>query len=129
MILVGTSGYNYPEWKGSFYPEDLPTAKMLPYYASRIQNLVWGNTCSASLRFRSELSGLMGLTLKNWLLIVATLGLYRPFAVIASTRLRLQAVRIETRTEPERWAAPPATGRTDASGDVAGDFFGMDVGL
>ena len=102
---------------------------VLPYYASRIQNLVWGNTCSASLRFRSELSGLMGLTLKNWLLIVATLGLYRPFAVIASTRLRLQAVRIETRTEPERWAAPPATGRTDASGDVAGDFFGMDVGL
>jgi uncharacterized protein YecE (DUF72 family) len=35
MILVGTSGYNYPEWKGSFYPADLPTAKMLPYYAGR----------------------------------------------------------------------------------------------
>ena len=35
MILIGTSGYNYPEWKGSFYPPDLPAAKMLPYYASR----------------------------------------------------------------------------------------------
>jgi uncharacterized protein YecE (DUF72 family) len=35
MIWVGTSGYNYPEWKGSFYPSDLPTAKMLPYYAAR----------------------------------------------------------------------------------------------
>jgi uncharacterized protein YecE (DUF72 family) len=35
MILVGTSGYNYPEWKGSFYPSDLPAAKMLPFYASR----------------------------------------------------------------------------------------------
>jgi uncharacterized protein YecE (DUF72 family) len=35
MILVGTSGYNYPEWKGSFYPSDLPAAKMLPYYASK----------------------------------------------------------------------------------------------
>ena len=35
MILVGTSGYNYPEWKGSFYPADLATAKMLPYYAAR----------------------------------------------------------------------------------------------
>jgi uncharacterized protein YecE (DUF72 family) len=34
MILVGTSGYNYPEWKGSFYPADLPAAKFLPYYAS-----------------------------------------------------------------------------------------------
>jgi uncharacterized protein YecE (DUF72 family) len=35
VILVGTSGYNYPEWKGSFYPPDLPAAEMLPYYASR----------------------------------------------------------------------------------------------
>jgi uncharacterized protein YecE (DUF72 family) len=35
MILVGTSGYNYPEWKGSFYPADLAAPKMLPYYASR----------------------------------------------------------------------------------------------
>ena len=34
-IWVGTSGYNYPEWKGSFYPETLPAAKMLPYYAER----------------------------------------------------------------------------------------------
>jgi uncharacterized protein YecE (DUF72 family) len=35
MILIGTSGYNYPEWKGSFYPSDLPAGKMLPYYASK----------------------------------------------------------------------------------------------
>jgi uncharacterized protein YecE (DUF72 family) len=35
MIWVGTSGYNYPEWKGSFYPGDLPASKMLPYYAAR----------------------------------------------------------------------------------------------
>jgi uncharacterized protein YecE (DUF72 family) len=30
---VGTSGYNYPEWKGTFYPEKMPAAKMLPFYA------------------------------------------------------------------------------------------------
>jgi len=35
MIWIGTSGYNYPEWKGSFYPADLPAARMLPYYAAR----------------------------------------------------------------------------------------------
>ena len=29
MIWVGTSGYNYPEWKGSFYPANLAAAKML----------------------------------------------------------------------------------------------------
>jgi uncharacterized protein YecE (DUF72 family) len=34
-VWVGTSGYNYPEWKGSFYPETLAASKMLPYYAER----------------------------------------------------------------------------------------------
>jgi uncharacterized protein YecE (DUF72 family) len=34
-IWIGTSGFQYAEWKGSFYPEDLPTAKMLPFYADR----------------------------------------------------------------------------------------------
>ena len=28
-VLVGTSGYNYPEWRGSFYPEKFSTDKML----------------------------------------------------------------------------------------------------
>src|SRR5438067_11207739 len=39
MIWIGTSGYNYPEWKGSFYPSDLPAAKMLPYYAARFSTV------------------------------------------------------------------------------------------
>jgi uncharacterized protein YecE (DUF72 family) len=38
-IWVGTSGYNYPEWKGRFYPETLPAAKMLPYYAERLSTV------------------------------------------------------------------------------------------
>lgn len=32
---IGTSGFQYTKWKGNFYPEDLPAAKMLPYYAER----------------------------------------------------------------------------------------------
>lgn len=32
---IGTSGFQYSEWKGNFYPEDLPTAKMLSFYAER----------------------------------------------------------------------------------------------
>ncbi len=35
-VLVGTSGYNYPEWKGPFYPAKLPATKMLSYYAERL---------------------------------------------------------------------------------------------
>ena len=36
---VGTSGYNYPEWKGSFYPEKWPQKKMLAYYAERLDTV------------------------------------------------------------------------------------------
>ena len=39
MIRIGTSGYNYPEWKGSFYPLDLPTSKMLTYYVERFSTV------------------------------------------------------------------------------------------
>jgi uncharacterized protein YecE (DUF72 family) len=39
MIWVGTSGYNYPEWRGSFYPEKFPAPKMLPYYAERFRTV------------------------------------------------------------------------------------------
>ncbi|HEX8310083.1 MAG TPA: DUF72 domain-containing protein [Chthoniobacteraceae bacterium] len=35
VIHIGTSGFQYPEWKGSFYPADLSTARMLGYYAAR----------------------------------------------------------------------------------------------
>jgi uncharacterized protein YecE (DUF72 family) len=38
-IWVGTSGYNYPEWRGSFYPEKFSAAKMLPYYAERLDTV------------------------------------------------------------------------------------------
>jgi len=34
-IHVGTSGYNYPEWRGTFYPDKLPASKMLAYYVER----------------------------------------------------------------------------------------------
>ena len=38
-VRVGTSGYNYPEWKGSFYPADMKPARMLPYYAERFSTV------------------------------------------------------------------------------------------
>ena len=37
--LIGTSGYNYPEWRGTFYPEKFSTAKMLAYYAERFNTV------------------------------------------------------------------------------------------
>lgn len=42
-VYVGTSGYSYKEWKGSFYPQNLPDRMMLQYY-SRILPAVELNT-------------------------------------------------------------------------------------
>jgi uncharacterized protein YecE (DUF72 family) len=38
-VRVGTSGYNYPEWRGSFYPETMPTKSMFAYYAERFSTV------------------------------------------------------------------------------------------
>lgn len=38
-FLVGTSGYAYKEWKGSFYPAKLPQKEMLAYYATQFSTV------------------------------------------------------------------------------------------
>ncbi len=38
-LYVGTSGYSYKEWKGSFYPEKIPAKEMLSYYAGRLSTV------------------------------------------------------------------------------------------
>jgi uncharacterized protein YecE (DUF72 family) len=45
MVLhIGTSGYSYKEWKGTFYPEGLKAADMLSYYAERLGTVEINNT-------------------------------------------------------------------------------------
>jgi uncharacterized protein YecE (DUF72 family) len=38
-ILIGTSGYDYPEWKGVFYPVSIKRAEYLSYYAEQFNAL------------------------------------------------------------------------------------------
>jgi uncharacterized protein YecE (DUF72 family) len=43
-LRVGTSGWQYAEWKGSFYPEKISAPAMLPYYAERFETVEVNNT-------------------------------------------------------------------------------------
>jgi uncharacterized protein YecE (DUF72 family) len=43
-VLVGTSGYSYKEWKGPFYPKDLPAAGFLKYFAEHLPTVEINNT-------------------------------------------------------------------------------------
>jgi uncharacterized protein YecE (DUF72 family) len=54
---IGTSGFQYAEWKGPFYPEDLPASKMLPFYAERLP------TTEINYTFRRIPSAT---TIENW---------------------------------------------------------------
>lgn len=43
-FFIGTSGFSYPEWRGTFYPEKLATSKMLAFYAGRLRTVELNNT-------------------------------------------------------------------------------------
>ena len=43
-VLVGTSGWSFKEWKGSFYPKDLPDDNLLSYYATKFPTVEINNT-------------------------------------------------------------------------------------
>src|SRR5713101_4043825 len=36
---IGTSGWSYREWRGSFFPDTLPTKQWLSFYASRFDSV------------------------------------------------------------------------------------------
>jgi uncharacterized membrane protein YjgN (DUF898 family) len=103
----------------------------VPYATARTQNLVWANTRSEAVRFDSRLQfgTLLGLTLKNWLLMLATLGLYWPFAAVALYRTRVEAVTPHLGGDLDTLREDARVRAGDASGDAAGDLFGIDIGL
>jgi len=102
-----------------------------PYFTAKMQNLLWSRTASRSVAFESSLrfAPLLGLTLKNWLLIVLTLGLYWPFAAVAMQRIRIEAVTLLLSVDPQRLVERAGAAEGEAAGDAAGDLFGMDIGL
>lgn len=56
-IFVGTSGYTYKDWKGRFYPQNLPQKEWLSYYARHFKTVEINATFYGS--FKSE-------TLQHW---------------------------------------------------------------
>lgn len=101
------------------------------YFTSRLQNLVWGHTYAEGLKIESRLlwTPLWRLSIKNWCLMVLTLGLYWPFAVMALTRLRLSAIQVQTCLDLDAEESAQGTITPGAMGDALTDLFDVDVGL
>lgn len=103
----------------------------VPYFVSRMQNLVWTQTGNRQVRFKSHLAlrPLMWVTLQNWALTILTLGFYAPFAAVAMARVKLEAIVIHARQDPDALVAQARQGGRDAAGDFAADLMGIDVGI
>ena len=117
--LIATAGF--------WLPLSLPHA----YLEARTQNLVWNRTVAAGLRFDSALgvAPLCRLRIKNLLLLVATLGLYWPWAAVATACLRLGAVAVLSDEPLDRLVGTLHAAAPGASGDAAADLTGFDFGL
>lgn len=104
---------------------------VVPWWKARLQNLVWTKTGNAQIRFISRLSfrSMLWLTIKNWVLVAITLGLYWPFAAVAMARLRLEAIHVRSVVDLENLLALDQQRPEEAAGEAAGDFFGLDVGI
>lgn len=74
-----------------------------PYAQARLQNLVWNKSGNRHLRFRSKLpvSRFVMLQCRNALFLVLTLGLYWPWAAVATWRMRAQALAVWSRVDTE----------------------------
>ena len=108
-----------------------------PLVGARLQNLCWHeNTIvtdqhgSQIADFTSDLNvkNFVALQLKNQILTVLTLGLYRPYAAIASARMRLEAISISSLAFVDDVAAR-AGSQKSAVGDQALDAIGLDFSL
>lgn len=94
-------------------------AAVQPYAQARLQNLVWNKSGNRYLRIRSKLSvsGFVALQCKHAVLLVLTLGLYWPWAVVATRRMRTRALTVWSRVDAEVLKAHwPAHGRAHKSG-------------
>lgn len=87
MILIGTAGYSYQDWRGPFYPADLPTSKMLGYYAEHFP-FVEVNTTFYRMPDERLLAGMAGRTPPDFAFVVkAFQGLTHQFRELGAHEL------------------------------------------
>lgn len=103
---------------------------VMPYLDARLQNLIWGHTSLAGHQFFASLRvrDLFWIMSVNLLLIVITLGFYKPYAEIRLLRYRLEHLHMLPAGDLDQFAAGLA-GETSAAGEEIADMFDFDVSL
>ncbi len=98
VIAVMQIGGN-SKWMMSFIPIIIYFFLLiiiLPFYKTKITNLIWNNATISTSRFRSVLTvwGYLKIIVVNFLLTVLTLGFYWPWAFINIIRFRMNNLSV-----------------------------------
>jgi uncharacterized membrane protein YjgN (DUF898 family) len=99
-----------------------------PYIQARLQNIVWNNTKLGPHGFVSNVSArkLFAITFTNFILIVLTLGLFKPFAVIRLLRYRLSTMAFVPHGSLEAFLAGQSQ-QQSATGEETAEMFDVDI--
>lgn len=99
-----------------------------PWFAARIQNLVWNHTGLGPHAFFSNVRArdLLALYLTNFIAIVLTLGLFKPFADIRLAKYRLQHMTLLAETDLDEFIADQ-TQPVGATGEETAEAFDLDI--
>jgi uncharacterized membrane protein YjgN (DUF898 family) len=99
------------------------------YYTARFQKLVWEHTALGEISFKCNLSAtaLLKRQFINTVLIIITLGLYRPFAAINVAKLRLESMTVVGTERLDEFFSAPDKASGGAIGEGTAELFDMDV--
>jgi len=71
MIKVGTSGFSFPDWKGTVYPEGIREKEMLPFYEKELGfNVLEVNFTYYTLPSQKSLAGMAQKTSENFEFVI-----------------------------------------------------------
>ena len=108
----------------------LASAPARAYREARMFQLMWNNIgVSQVARFKCHLKSgrYVGLRLKNMLLTLLTLGLYRPFARVSEYRMKCESVTLHVKGGVEQVAGTLVRQQQGGLGDALADAAGLDL--
>lgn len=104
---------------------------LTPFINARVQNRVWNSTLLGLVGFESNVRArrLVFIYVTNLLLIVVTLGLFIPFAVVRMLKYRLSGMTVLSTTDLRGFVANQTQRDVGATGEGAADLLDFDFAL
>ena len=138
-LLVASAGKGLGLWMvvviiaafvGGIFLMFLASAPARAYREARMFQLMWNNIGVSHLaRFKCRLrsSRYVWLRIKNMLLTLATLGIYRPFARVSEYRMKVESVTLHIKGGVEQVAGVMVKQQQGGLGDALADAAGLDL--